>query len=116
MASFPTLSTGSIATSIVRTAGFQTTVHRFEDDSEQRYCDRVELAEFTLELDSISFADYDLVQTFFDARAGDFDATWDITVSGTLYSNCVFVDSLLSRTESKPGRVAVSIRVRQVHQ
>jgi hypothetical protein len=114
MASFPTLSTGSIACyPLTRTVSTATEVHRFEDDTEQRYRDRVALMVFELVWTNISESDFALIEAFFDARRGTFDATWDITVNGTLVSNCSFVDDSLSRTENKHGFVSGSLRIRQ---
>ena len=114
MASFPTLSTGAIATyPLARTVSAATVVHRFEDDSEQRYRDRVILHEFELNFESISFDDWSLIRVFFEARRGSFEP-WDITVDGTLYSDCIFVDDSLTRTEDKPNRVSGSVKVRQI--
>ena len=112
---FPTLSTGAIACwPLTWAVTYATVVHQFEDDSEQRYRDARPLSELTLVFTDITEADYALVEAFFDSNAGGFDATWSITVSGTLIQNCCFVDDSLERTESKPGYVSAQVRVRQI--
>lgn len=114
MASFPVLSSGSVAQyPLADTRAYRTVVHQFENDKEQRYTSRVALREFTLTFAHISEADYTLIEEFFDARAGGFDSTWDITVNGTLVPNCSFVEDSLVRTEARPGYVSLVIRIRQ---
>lgn len=115
MASFPTLSTGSIACyPLTRTVSTATVVHRFENDTEQRYRDRVALMKFDLVFTDIKMSDFDLIEAFFEARKGPYDATWDITVAGILIQNCVFVDEKIVRIEAKPGFVSGSVGIRQV--
>lgn len=114
MASFPVLSSGSVAQyPLTESRVYGTTIHKFENDKEQRYASRVALHEYVLTFNNISEADYTLIEEFFDARAGMFDATWDITLNGTLVPNLTFAEDALTRTENKPGYVSVVIRVRQ---
>jgi hypothetical protein len=114
MPSFPTLSTGSVCTyPLLHTHRTRTRIHHFENDSEQRYRDGRMTNEFVLSLNSISRADYNLVEDFFDARAGSFDTSWDLTIAGATYQHCTFVEDVLTASEVKPNRITASLRIRQ---
>jgi hypothetical protein len=114
MASFPTLSTGSIACyPLTRTVSMDTTVHQFENDTEQRYRSRKELVGLELVFENVRTTDWTLIQTFFDDHDGGF-APFEVTVNGIMYSNCVFVDDSLSKTEVNHGYVSGTVRIRQL--
>ena len=114
MASFPTLSFGTVALyPLTEVSEYRTSIMPHVDGSEQRWRQRAPLASFVLQLDRISQADKNTVQAFFDTTKGGFDSTWDITIGGTLYSYMTFEDSGLDVTESEPMRYSMSIRIRQ---
>lgn len=115
MASFPTLTTGAPVL-----LGLQLAYHtpcralQFGDMSEQRFVLSAPLQRLTLRLDGLNITDYVAVRDFFEARKGAFDATWDITVSGTTYSYLAFDTDELVAVENVDRQFTITLPVRQV--
>lgn len=114
MASFPTLTHGTVALfPLTECSAYLTGVFQHVDGTEQRFRKRAPLAEWTLQFDRISKADKNTIQGFFDSVKGGFDSTWDITIGGTLYAYMCFVDSALTVTEAQAGLYSVTAKIRQ---
>jgi len=115
MASFPNLASGTPAKYPASCATeYRTGVITFADGSEQRYKKRAPLVRWTLTYSDISSADVETLSMFFSTCKGAFDKTWDITISGVLYSYCSFDQDDFAVTETRNGRFSVSLAVRQV--
>ena len=116
MASFPTLSTGSVALFPLGQEDSQPVrIARFVDGSEQRWVAGKILRAFTLTLDGVSYADAEEVSAFFAARSGAF-VEWDITIGGVFYDHMRFESSSLTMTNSTTGFYSLSCRARQWRQ
>lgn len=111
MASFPALFSGVVSLyPLTQASRIPVQVLQFSDFSEQRWKQCSELARFSLSLDSISATDKATIVSFFEVTKGSFDATWDITVSGTTYGYMAFESDELQCMESDDGlwRLTVS--------
>lgn len=115
MASFPTLTTGAAVLHPLQQAiHAPARVLEFGDYTTQRFPLSAPLRRMTLQLDGISYTDYVSVRNFFEARNGAFEATWDITVSGSTYSYMAFDADELAAVENTDRQFSISIPVRQV--
>lgn len=115
MASFPAIFSGSVALyPLQRSTRLATKVLEFTNFTEQRWRTGNRLESFTLSFSEIVLADMLTLRTFFDARKGGFDTTWDITIGGTTYPSMMFIDDTFEATEGA-GSYSVQLRVRQVH-
>ena len=104
MASFPALFSGVVSLyPLTQGSRIPVQILQFSDFSEQRFKQSAELARFTLTLDDLSATDKATVVTFFETTKGSFDATWDITVSGSTYSYMAFASDELQCTEGDAG-------------
>lgn len=114
MADFPALSSGqSLMYPVRRIHTRQTVVHRFLNDSEQRYRDRVRLEYFVLSFTGLNPSDLGTIEAFFDEMKGPLDSTWSVEVSGVTYNNCSFDSDTFAVTEPVDGLYDVELRIRQ---
>lgn len=115
MASFPTLTTGAAVLLGVQLA-YRTPCRslQFGDMSQQRFVISATLQKLTLQLDGLNLVDYVQVRDFFEACKGAFDATWDLTISGTTYSYLAFDTDELSAVENVDRQFTITLPVRQV--
>ena len=115
MASFPTLVSGQVSmTPFSRGLEFVTTVYKFKNFSEQRTSDRGERARFVITVTNANGYDVSNLRTFWRSAKGSFDATWDITVDGTLYSGMAFEDDDFDAVEGKAERYSVTLKAFQI--
>ena len=115
MASFPTFSFGAVSLwPVTETTRRATAALQFTDFTEQRWKRGPTLKAFVLVLEDMQYADIATARSFFDARKGGFDATWDLTIGGTTYQNMCFVEDSLVDHMTHGGLRAASIQVRQV--
>jgi hypothetical protein len=90
------------------------------DFSEQRFSKGSPLDEFDLVYNDISTVDKETLRTFWNARQGSEDTTWDITLPDpdfahpTTYSHMQFSPGQrFDATEIKPGRWKVTLKCRR---
>lgn len=114
MASFPNLADGKpVAHPLTRVISCKTRVYRFLNDTEQRWVQRIPVNRFDMPYEALSAADRSTLDTFFVARKGRFDQTWDLTILGTLYANLAFDhDDFLVR-EPGPLQYSVALSAKQ---
>ncbi len=112
--SFPTLKSGNtVFYPLVEGHSFGTGVHRFLDDSEQRWRNRLSLRRFVLTCNDINAYDVSSIRTFFRSQAGQFDNGWDITIGGVTYSNMAFDQDNFPIVENKRNRMGLTFQVVQ---
>jgi hypothetical protein len=120
MATFPTLSTGSVAMyPLTRNVCFATGIFTFINGSEQRVPDRAGYPSFALVLTGANGYDASLVREFFYGRKGAFDNTWSLTLAPNLggspvtYPNLFFADDAIQFTDAPAERFSVTLRCMQ---
>lgn len=92
MATFPTLSFGQVCQyPVTKTLVIPSDVARWSNDTERRYATGGSYYEWELSYDKLSSADMNALATFFNARKGGLDTTWDFPFDGTTYHNCYFL-------------------------
>jgi len=115
MATFPNLKSGKPAMyPATRGRGYMTGTVKFLDQSEQRWKARAPLTRWELTFTGVDGYDLSLVRAFFNSMKGAFDSTWDVTIGGVLYSNCVFEQDDFSPVEQRNNRHNLTLRFRQV--
>jgi len=114
MASFPTPFNGVVALYPV-TIGkrYPVAVLKFTDASEQRYRQSAAVSRFVLQIDQATRTEKDAISDFFETAKGSFDATWDLTIGGVLYSYLAFADDRMTVTESSNGIWSLTVNIVQ---
>lgn len=114
MASFPTVFTTSVALYPVTNAQrYPVTVLQFTDRTEQRWRESAAVRKFVLELNGLTGAERDSIISFYETMKGGFDATWDLTLAGTLYSYLCFAEDSITVTEGIDRTWSMSIPIIQ---
>lgn len=112
MASFPQRFDGEAALfPLQRNRRFPVEVQQFDDWTEQRWKLCAPTTDFVLQLDSITEADRDAIEDFFETTKGGFDTTWDIEIGGETFENMMFVDDRLVWTEGAETPQSYSTRI-----
>lgn len=112
--SFPTLKSGNtVFYPLTEVSSFGTGIHRYLDDSEQRWRNRLSLKRFVLTCNDISAYDISLIRTFFRSQAGRFDSGWSLTFGGNTYDNLAFDQDEFPQIENKRNRMSLSFQVSQ---
>lgn len=95
---------------------FQTITSIAANGKEQRAASRgVPLFEGSLTYSDLNATDYAAVNTFFNARGGQFDQTWDFHLGSALIANCKLTQDSLRWTETNPRFYSTSLGFRQVN-
>lgn len=114
---FPSLSSGQVCMfPVQRSLQVRATIHRFADDTQQRYLSAPILNAWTLSYKGIKAADLATLQGFFDTQKGAFDKTWTFPFAGTSYTAMAFDQDDFTYVESADaiGRFSLSLKLRQV--
>jgi hypothetical protein len=107
-------STVPLTMPVERKLAMPTKVIEFLDGSEQRWCAGDPLNSFSLSFEELVAADVATLLDFFDAVKGQFDATWGfVGPDGVTYPNMALDGDDLQGVESKPGKYAVSMKMKQ---
>lgn len=111
---FPTLSFGQVCMyPVTRAIQSKTSVHKFINGREQRYCSAAVLNSWTLGFEGLDFADVLTLEAFNDTVKGSFDSTWTFPFDGTSYTDCVFETDSMEFTEKDPKVFAAELKIRQ---
>jgi len=114
MASFPTPFAGvSALYPLTSSKRYPTAIQKWTDATETRWRQSAGLQRLTLQLDQMTKTEKDSIMSFFATCKGSFDATWDITISGTLYDYMAFAADSLMPVEQAGGVWSLTIALVQ---
>lgn len=113
--SFPTLRSGqTVFYPVVDIRSFATGMHRFMDDTEQRWRGRLMLVRYELVFSNINSYDVSKIRNFFRSQFGRFDDTWSLTVGSEVWTDLAFDQDEFPPVEEKRNHFTFQLKILQV--